>query len=95
VVYCGEQNEAVRTVRQQGETDLKTIEVQLPDRVTTELDTLVKSGWFDSEDEIIRMALLEFVHRNRFALLEQFQREDIAWARQQRPSGPIKEGANP
>jgi Arc/MetJ-type ribon-helix-helix transcriptional regulator len=74
---------------------LKTIEVQLPDRVTTELDTLVKSGWFGSEDEIIRVALLEFVQRNRFALLEQFQREDIAWARQQQPLRANKQSAKP
>jgi Arc/MetJ-type ribon-helix-helix transcriptional regulator len=62
---------------------MKTIEVALPDRVTMELETLVKDGWFADEAEIIRVALLEFVQRNRFALIEQFQREDIAWALRQ------------
>jgi Arc/MetJ-type ribon-helix-helix transcriptional regulator len=64
---------------------MKTIEVELPDRVTMELETLVKDGWFADEAEIIRIALLEFVQRNRFALMERFQREDIAWALRQGP----------
>jgi Arc/MetJ-type ribon-helix-helix transcriptional regulator len=62
---------------------MKTIEVELPDRVTMELETLIKDGWFADEAEIIRVALLEFVQRNRFALMERFQREDIAWALRQ------------
>jgi Arc/MetJ-type ribon-helix-helix transcriptional regulator len=63
---------------------VKTIAVELPDRVTEEIDLLVQNGWFADEAEIMRMALWEFVHRNRFALMEQFQRADIAWALQQR-----------
>jgi len=52
---------------------MKTIEVELPDRVTVELETLVKDGWFADEAEVIRVALLEFVQRNRLALMERFQ----------------------
>ena len=63
---------------------MKTIAVELPERVTHEIDVLVQNGWFADETEIIRMALWEFVHRNRFALMEQFQRADIAWALRQR-----------
>lgn len=62
---------------------MKTIAVELPDRVTVEMNTLVENGWFVDETEIIRMALWEFVRRNRFAIAEQFQRADIAWALQQ------------
>ncbi len=61
---------------------MKTIEVQLPEPVATELDALVKDGWFANENEIVRLALVEFVRRDRYALIEQFQREDIAWALQ-------------
>jgi Arc/MetJ-type ribon-helix-helix transcriptional regulator len=62
---------------------MKTIAVDLPERLTEELDGLIKDGWFLDESEIVRMALWEFVRRNRFALTEHFQREDIAWALQQ------------
>lgn len=58
---------------------MKTIEVALPERLTEELDTLVKEGWFVDESELVRAALWEFVRRNRFALTEHFQRADITW----------------
>ena len=63
---------------------MKTIQAELPDKLAAELDTLVKAGWFESEGEIVRVALMEFIHRRRFELLERFQREDIAWALQQK-----------
>jgi Arc/MetJ-type ribon-helix-helix transcriptional regulator len=66
----------------------KMLEVQLPEAVATELDALVKRGWFANENEIVRLALLEFARHNRFALIEQFQREDIAWAIQQKGKKP-------
>ena len=66
-----------------GNTVVKMIEVDLPERLTAELDVLVKDGWFVDESEIVRMALWEFVQRNRFNLTEHFQSEDIAWALQQ------------
>jgi Arc/MetJ-type ribon-helix-helix transcriptional regulator len=61
---------------------MKTIEVQLPGRLTAELEGLIKDGWFADESELVRAALWEFVRRNRFALTVQFQRADIAWALQ-------------
>ena len=67
---------------------MKTIAVELPERVTDEIDVLVQNGWFADEAEIIRLALWEFVQRNRFALMEQFQRADIAWALRQRVGAP-------
>jgi Arc/MetJ-type ribon-helix-helix transcriptional regulator len=59
---------------------MKTITVDLPERVTEQMDVLVENGWFMDETEIVRVALWEFVQRNHFALAEQFQRADIAWA---------------
>lgn len=57
---------------------MKSVQVELPDKLAAELDELVRAGWFHSEDELVRMALVEFVRRYRFQLLERFQREDIA-----------------
>jgi Arc/MetJ-type ribon-helix-helix transcriptional regulator len=61
----------------------KIISVELPERITAEINVLIENGWFADETEIIRAALWEFVRRNHFALAEQFQRADIAWALQQ------------
>lgn len=59
---------------------MKVLEFELPEKTAAELAALVKNGWFTSEAEIVRLALTEYVKRYRFALQEQFQREDIAWA---------------
>ncbi len=65
---------------------MKTISVELPDRAAEEIDQLVRAGWFASESEAVRAAVLDFVRRNRVELLERFQREDIAWALAQKAS---------
>lgn len=62
----------------------KTVFVELPERILAEIAGMVANGWFADEAEIIRAALWEFVHRHRSALVEQFQRADIAWALQLR-----------
>lgn len=62
---------------------MKVVQIELPDKIAAEMDALVRGGWFVDEDEIIRLALAEFVRHHRFELLEQFQREDIAWALRQ------------
>jgi Arc/MetJ-type ribon-helix-helix transcriptional regulator len=59
---------------------MKSIQIELPEKLAQEIDTLVERGWFQSEEEAIRFALLEFMEWHRFELLEQLQREDIAWA---------------
>jgi Arc/MetJ-type ribon-helix-helix transcriptional regulator len=63
---------------------MKVVHVELPDKMVAELDALVKSGWFVDEAEIVRQALADFVEHRGFALSEQFQREDIAWALRER-----------
>ncbi len=63
---------------------MKAIQVELPDKLAAEIETYVKAGWFSSEAEVIRAALLEFVRRNRVDLLERFMREDIQWALMQK-----------
>jgi Arc/MetJ-type ribon-helix-helix transcriptional regulator len=63
-----------------GGEQVKAIQIELPDKIATELEAYVKAGWFDSEAELIRAAILEFVRRNRIELLERFMRDDIEWA---------------
>lgn len=59
---------------------MKTLKVEVPDPLAKQIEDLVTEGWFANEEEIARLALAEFVHRHRFQLEEQFQREDIRWA---------------
>jgi len=59
---------------------LKTLALEVPDRLAQELENLVRSGWFTSEAEIVRLALAEFLRRNKLRLQEEHQLEDIRWA---------------
>jgi Arc/MetJ-type ribon-helix-helix transcriptional regulator len=63
---------------------MKSMQIELPEKLAHELDMLVRQGWFRSEGEAIRFALVEFLHRHRLELLEQFQREDVTWALRQK-----------
>jgi Arc/MetJ-type ribon-helix-helix transcriptional regulator len=63
---------------------MKSVQVELPEKIADELEQLVKAGWFRSEEEAVRLALVEFLRRHRFELLERFQREDIEWALKQK-----------
>ena len=63
---------------------MKSVEIKLPDKLAEELDKLIKEGWFMSQEEVLRVALMEFVRRHEFKLIERFQREDIEWAAKQK-----------
>lgn len=63
---------------------MKMMQIEVPEQLAEEMQKLVRAGWFTSEAEITRLALVEFIRRYNFELLERFQREDIAWALQQK-----------
>lgn len=67
-----------------GVIPMTTLQVQLPDRLAQLLREMVEEGWFTSEEEAVRAALWEFLRRHSLQLTEQFQLEDIEWARQLR-----------
>lgn len=58
---------------------MKTLQVQVPDQLAVEIDNVVRSGLFESTDEVVKQAIREFVRASRYRLLEQQQMEDIAW----------------
>jgi Arc/MetJ-type ribon-helix-helix transcriptional regulator len=59
---------------------MTSMQIELPSHLAATLRQMVESGWFQTEQEIIRFALVEFIRRHQAELTEQFQREDIAWA---------------
>ena len=60
---------------------MKTLQIEVPDQLAEELSALIEAGWFMSESEIGRQALVEFIRTRRFQLEESFQRDDVRWAR--------------
>ena len=63
---------------------MKQIQIELPDKIADQIETMVRDGWFQDEGELLRTAVVEFLQNRRLALTEEFQREDIAWALQQK-----------
>jgi Arc/MetJ-type ribon-helix-helix transcriptional regulator len=59
---------------------MKSLEVELPDRMAAELEGLVKAGLYPNAQEAVRHALGEFLRHHASTLAEMHQREDIAWA---------------
>jgi Arc/MetJ-type ribon-helix-helix transcriptional regulator len=42
---------------------MRHMQVALPDQLIAEIDALVQDGWFNSQDALVRLALLEFIRR--------------------------------
>ncbi|MES1167008.1 MAG: ribbon-helix-helix domain-containing protein [Pseudomonadota bacterium] len=59
---------------------MKTVTVELPDPLADEVARMVRDGWFQTENELVRAAVAEFLRMHQAELQERFQREDIAWA---------------
>jgi len=59
---------------------MKTLQVKLPDAMAREVESAVKSGIFETADEVVRVALREFISHRRFELMELQQLQDIEMA---------------
>ena len=67
---------------------MQTLQMAVPDELANQMDQALKAGWFTGREEMVRVALMEFLQHHRFELIERFQREDIAWALQQKRVTP-------
>ncbi|MGO8792546.1 MAG: CopG family transcriptional regulator [Terriglobia bacterium] len=63
---------------------MKSINVDLPEKIAQELSRLVERGWFRDEGEAVRVALVEFLGHRAAELQERFQHDDIEWALRER-----------
>lgn len=59
---------------------MKSLNVDVPDQIAEDITRMIRDGWFHSEHELVRAALIEFLRTRRHELQERFQREDISWA---------------
>jgi len=59
---------------------MKTIQVDIPEKLVTEIEEYVKEGWFNNEGELMREALRQFIRHHRPMLMEKHMEEDIEWA---------------
>ena len=59
---------------------MKSLTVKLTDDVASDIASLVRAGYFRSEQDLLFAALQEFMRHHRPDLEERYQREDIEWA---------------
>ena len=59
---------------------MKTININIPEKLAIEMEKYIESGWFNNEDELMREALREFIRQRRPMLTEKYMEEDIEWA---------------
>ena len=67
---------------------MKTLQVEWPEQMVREVEHAVEAGLFENTTEVVRAALREFILQRRFALLEQQQLQDVAWALRDQPERP-------
>jgi Arc/MetJ-type ribon-helix-helix transcriptional regulator len=63
---------------------MKTIEVNLPEKLITEVEKYIDNGWFHNEEEVVRTALEEFLQSNKLKMTERYMKDDIEWALKQK-----------
>ena len=74
------QDSSLRKKSERTGSSLKTINVEIPEKLAGEIEKYVKSGWFNNEAELMREALRDFISHHRLRLMEKFMEEDIEWA---------------
>jgi Arc/MetJ-type ribon-helix-helix transcriptional regulator len=57
-----------------------TLNLELPEALTAELNAAVEAGWFTSQAEAIRAAVRDLMSHRKLALMESQQLADIDWA---------------
>jgi Arc/MetJ-type ribon-helix-helix transcriptional regulator len=58
---------------------LQRLEVDVPEQLYHQMETLIQEGWFRDAEEIVNLALRKFLHSHRPGLMAKHLREDVEW----------------
>ena len=58
---------------------MKTVQMEVPERLYKYANILVKEGWFRDEKEVFSEAIRRFLDSHRPELMEQFILDDVEW----------------
>ena len=58
---------------------MKTVQMEVPERLYKNAVVLVKEGWFRDEKEIFSEAIRRFLDSHRPELMEKFILDDVEW----------------
>ena len=60
-------------------SNMETVPAKLTKRIITEMEELIKQGWYANRSELIRDAIRELVKKLKIAELESAVKEDAQW----------------
>jgi len=58
---------------------METVPAKMTRRIVTEMEELIKQGWYANKSELIRDAVRELVKKQKVTQLESAIKEDIQW----------------
>lgn len=61
------------------ETKTTVVQIEIPEGMLVQAQTLVAAGWFHNLDELIQDALRRFLESHLADLMEEFIRKDVGW----------------
>lgn len=64
---------------------MKSVTVQLPDKVYELAEAAIREGYFTDLDDLVRLSIMNFVHRPQLDQIEAQQLEDLQKLREAQP----------
>jgi len=58
---------------------METIAAKITSKLLTEMDGLIKEGWYSNRSEVIRDAIRNLIERKKLVRLETAIEEDVEW----------------
>lgn len=58
---------------------METVPAKLTKRIVTEMEDMIKQGWYANKSELIRDAIRELIKKQKVTQLESAIKEDIQW----------------
>ena len=59
--------------------NMETVPAKLTKRIITEMEELIKQGWYANRSELIRDAIRDLVKKLKIAEFESAVKEDVQW----------------
>jgi Arc/MetJ-type ribon-helix-helix transcriptional regulator len=58
---------------------MKVIQAPISEQLDSQIESLLKNGWFDSREKLVQEAIRRFVDSHQPELMEHFVRDDVEW----------------
>ncbi len=58
---------------------METVPTKLTEKLITEMEALIKEGWYANKSELIRDAIRELIKKLKVERLASAIKEDVAW----------------